>query len=166
MLKIDQARNNQLQFHPFPDILAYITRSPLYLAKTSFRSTLRVAQYIRSNVHLRSISERNLKAEYQCGEVSGGQETRARFIPWLDGEAWEPLRKAFEVIEARCSDDISQPVRCLSHLDSSQSASSKYERYDPESRVKTDFGNTCCAVKCIGDRTREHAPVCIQGVSL
>lgn len=80
MLKIWQGEE---QPTPIPPLSRY---SPLRLAKTSFRSTLRVAQYIRSNVHLRSISERNLKAEYQCGEVSGGQETRHDLYRGLTAE--------------------------------------------------------------------------------
>lgn len=33
-------------------------------------------------------------------------------------------------------------------------ASSEYDRYDPESRVKTDFGNTSCLAECIGGGVR------------
>lgn len=165
MLKTDKTSNNQLQFHSFLDTRVYHTLASLP-CKNEFSE-----HFTRNTVYtFERASPFDQREEFE-GRISVRRGFRwardtARFIPWLDGGAWEPLRKAFEVIEARCSDDISQPVRCLSHLDSSQSASSKYERYDPESRVKTDFGNTCCAVKCIGDRTREHAPVCIQGVSL
>ncbi|KAM0734731.1 hypothetical protein ACS0PU_011550 [Formica fusca] len=49
------------------------------------------------------------------------------------GVGRRPLRKALEVIEARCSDDISSPPRCR-HPIPRPLLSPKYDRYDPESR--------------------------------
>lgn len=65
------------------------------------------------------------------------------------GVGRRPLRKALEVIEAHCSDDISSPPRCRPIPRSPPSP--KYDRYDPESRVKSDFGSTLRAHSARGD---------------
>lgn len=67
------------------------------------------------------------------------------------GVGRRPLRKALEVIEARCSDDISSPPRCRRPI-LLRTPRPKYDRYYPESRESEErlraLPSRCCVVVC------------------